>query len=1158
MIPASFSKELLHPDRLSEYDDDLSKLFVRLVYELFIDEYPTLSYHDGGGKDGAIDLWRDADNERHVFECKQFGTGRKQQAWESSLSSWKKVQKNFEKNLPHESCQSQYRPWFSDHQPRIVRYTFIVSCAIIPAPDRLDELRHEIKSAFEELSTKSSDLNHLKDIAVDVVDWNALRRRLEAQPQVFFKWFSNHLPPGLQQFTQDRHLSDFRRYQQENVLPYYSLRAHLEKHSSNDIPDEESLWNSLVEGAAGLVITGVSGVGKSRLMMELGKLALRDGWLVFEAVNVGAETIDRIARSHSSQGVLFLLDYLENLPAFRDIYLHIAQLASNGNKVRFIASARESFIKNEQILDDSDDSIIDFLHSPEEGEHSAWWRSYRRAAVSHITDHLGVEMHGGLSAEIPAVAVLESGLLRTKNSSSIDDSAKSWAEKHLRTLHGEKVSRKSLALVAAQCPLDEEAYARLSGDPRDAFIALINNGWIESRNTATSRSSYWVVHDYLADHIVLHWMETEGPRGLAKTAEIRALLHLAYSLNTLGSVIATLQRIVDKVQGFEIEVFSNLLESEITANREIWKLHRQDALYTRLLSPTAKVLLLHRLGDYWKGAESETWFQLEIAVLAKVLAAPSASRNSLPREAWEQFELLIVSLASAADERNMLVTYGLRLLPKNERLQQIAFDWLNKFADLFSATYVIRAWLDMNLPRKRIELAVGVWLSHFGKSVDAQFVLAAWLRASKADGVTRFKTEILEWCDKYSAEVVAQNVYSAWLEVGGSTQAITTHIQSWLAKNWALEDKPSFLFKRWLRAGGKVPVILPYLKQWLDRHGSSDSAAYVYSAAADVAELIQLIKEPMLAWIGANSNAAFAKPCLVEWLRAGRDRSLIAKHVRSWLSANGNSPEAGEVIEKWLVAKGKLEMVRPYAVNWLNMHGDSPYCCFLLKSLLEREDAPDDVLEFALRWLESNSRNQDAEIVLSAWLRGHHGVASVQQFVLNWCQCYPTETQARFIYEQWLLEGGNHQCVSPYILAWLARHGRELDAGRLLSALSRAGVSFDPFMENLKQWLECHSRKRDATFFYSAWLANSERDPTLIQNDICAWLKSNADWKDAEFVLNAWLKHAGTSTEIVRDGYVRWIAVHGKTFQANAVRKNWDAALERERKARIMEIHRKS
>lgn len=1147
MTPASFTMDSLHPDRVSEDNGALDKLFVRLVYDLFQGECRALSYHDGGGKDGAIDLCDDVGNERHVFECKQFGVGKKGLAWEAAQNSWKNVRKNLEKNLlrGHAGCQSQYRPWFNS-SPRIVRYTFIVSCTINPSPDRLDELRKNIESAFEELSAKSGELRHLKDIVVEVVDWNALRRKLEAQQQVHFKWFSNRLPAGLRQFTQDRKLSDFRRYQQEDVLPYYSLRAHLEKHPRESILDEDSLWKSLAEGAAGLVISGISGVGKSRLMIELGKLAEQDGWLVFEATNVGAETIDRVTRSHSSQGVLFLFDYLENLPAFRDISLHIVQLAGSGIKVRLIASARESFKKAEQIFDES---IIEFQHSPEGNEDSSWWDAYRVAAVEHITGHLGIEMKSDLPASIPAVAVLESGLLRANSSPADVESAKTWADRHLSTLRRENVSKRSLALVAAQCPFDDEAYSRLSDEPYAAFVVLKNSGWIEARDTETGYGFYWIVHDYLADQIVLHWMETEGPRGLAKSAEIRALLKLAYSLNTLGAVIATLQRIVGKVNGFGLDVFSSLLESEIAANRDIWKIHRQDVLYTRLLSPQAKILLLHRLGNYWQGAESLPWFQLEIAVLAKAFANTPKLKEGLQEEAWKQFESLIVTLVSAADERNMLVTYGLRLLPQNARLQQLALDWLGKFADHFDATYVIRAWLDMKLPWQRVEQAVGAWLSRFGNSVDAQFVLSAWLRATAEKGLARFSSEVIAWCEIYKSEIVAQHVYSAWLDATGSTQAISAYVQAWLAQNGILEEETSFLLKRWLRSGGKISPILPYLKQWVDCHGNAESASFVYSAAIDIAELRQLIQEPMLTWINTHPASANTRYCLIEWLRSGHDRGLIAKYVRDWLNAHGDELDAGEVIVKWLDAKGKLEMVLPYATKWLGAHGDSPYCSFLLKSLLEKENAPDEVLRIALRWLESRSRNLDAELVLSAWLRGHHGVDRIKWSVVEWCQYFPTEKQSRYIYEQWLLEGGSHDAVSLNITAWLASYDRELDAGRVLGALSGTNAQWDSYQGNMRRWLECYSRDREATYFYRAWL-DSGRNPTLIQDSISVWLENNAKWMNADFVLNAWLKCENTSTDIIRGGYEQWIAAHGQTFQARTVRKNWDAALGRERKAR--------
>lgn len=1152
MIPAGFDRDTLHPDRLHEYGASLDRLFVRLVFDLLHEEYPALSYHDSGGKDGAIDLWSDSGNERCVFECKHIGPRKNQQPWEAARNSWKEVHRHLENNLSRglNGCQPQYRPWFSDH-PRAVRYTYLVSCVVTPAPDRLDELRNDIKSAFEQLSTSASDLDHLKNVVVDVLDWNGLRLKLEARPQVVFKWFRDQLPIGLRQFTQDRQLLGFRRYQQEDILPYYCLRKHLEIQPQNSIQDEVSLWKSLAEGTPGIVISGISGVGKSRLMIELGKLAANDGWQVFETLpSISADTIDRVARSYSSQGVLFLFDYLENLPAFRDISLHIAQLAGSGIRVRLIASARESFARSDQIIDDS---IFVLQHSPEQGTQSGWWNSYRLAAFAHIVGHLGVVMPDDLRSDIPAIAVLESELKSAKDSPT---EAMHWASRRLAILQREKdIPKKCLALVAAQCPFDDNAYARLSDEHRAAFIALLNSGWIETRESEEGVRSYWVVHHYLADQIVLLWLEEDGPRGLAKTTEVRELLAHAYTLGTVSSVIATLQRVIGKVSGFGLADFSDLLQSEIAANSVVWRMHRQDVLYTRLLSPTAKVLLLYRLGDYWQGAEREDWFQLEIAALAKALAL-SGSADGLPDPIWMNFESLVLSLASVADERNMVVTYGLRLLPSNQSLQQIALDWLGRFADRFGATYVIRAWLDMRLPWRLVQPAVRIWLSRFGKSVDAQFVLAAWLRTAGAEGINQFRPEILAWCEKHECEVVAQHVYSAWLKAGGACQAISGSLQDWLTKNRTLEEEPSYLFRRWLRAGGIISVILPHLKEWLDHHAGADCASYVYSAAADVDGLKELVREPMLAWISARSTSPEARACIVAWLRGGHERGLVAKHVRDWLSANGNSLEAGEVIGKWLEAKGKLEMVLPYAKAWVALHGNSPYCSILLQTLLERELIPDEVRDLALQWLETRSGKHDTERVLSAWLRGHLGVEAIHRFVMEWCRSFPADPNARYIYEQWLLADAGYQPLFENILAWLSAHDRELDAGRVLAALLRAGAPWTLYKDHLIQWTRHNSQDRDATFFYHAWLADVGRKPSLIQKSITAWLEKHAEWKDADFVLNAWLKHTDAPTETVRVGYERWMAIYGKSSQARTVRENWEASIERERRARIDNIRR--
>lgn len=1145
MFPSYFGADVLHPDRLAEDEGALDKLFVRMVFDLYVGDYPTLSNDPGGGKDGAIDLWNDTDCKRTAFECKKIGHGIKQMPWKEARTRWHTVRDRLVENLPKgaEKCHGPYRAWFS-RDPHIAKYLFVVSCPIFPVSHK-DDLRREIKATFAELSQASSDLGHLQDILVEVVDWNDLRGRLEAQPTYLFKWFQDFLVPGLRQITLDRPIRGFRKYQHEQILPYYSIHAHLSLSPVDGIEDERQLWRTVIDNTSGLVISGAGGVGKSRLMMELGKLAQQDGWLVFEAEqNIKASVVERVARRHANSGVLFLFDYLENLPEFRNISLSLARFAGDGMRVRFIASARNSFAN-----DLFDDSVRVFRHAPDEGRHSDWWRTYRIAAIEHIGGHLGIPQ-GKLFTDIPAVAVLESELSSESTASGDDNSAKNWVGRRLSLLRRDGASRKSLALVAAQLPFREEYGERLPNEARVAFSILRNSGWIEIREEMAGRRSCWMLHDYLADQIVLDWLSRDPPQGMPKTPELRQLLGLAYLLGSLGSLIASLQRILGEVSGFGLDTFSSLIQAEIAANGDIWKAHRQDVLYTRLLSPQEKVLLLHRLGKYWQGAERETWFQLEIAALAKSIASHQEWRQEISVEAWRSLEAYVVSLASDADERNMLVTYGLRLLPANRELQLIAQQWLANYGDCFGATYVLRAWMDIGLPWRQVEAAVRIWLQRFAHSVDAQFVLAAWLRAAGNAGVRTFESEVVSWCFRYARAVEAQNVFSAWLDAGGIPATVQDGVAAWFSGNVYLEQDASHLLRSWLRADGDPKFVMGPLIEWLKAHQSTESASFVYTAASDKPELQGIAQAPMLDWIKARAVSPASAWCIAAWLRSGFPRGEVASIVREWLSVNIDSSEAGNVMAAWFHAKGKIEMVLPHLAVWLNRFGDTENARLMLRKLVERQAISDEAKSIACCWLQTHDDSRRAENVLSAWLNGGYGTAPIRESVVNWCAVFRTEPEARFLYEKWATAGGDADAIRDAAISWLQAHDQEVDAGRVLTALLKAGVRPQEYLTHLKAWTRCHDQCREASYFYCEWLSHDDLLPSGIRKSVWRWLEEHAEWRDADFVLNAWLKHKKSETEIVRPGFERWIARYHLTREGRTVVENWEAALARERMQR--------
>lgn len=1147
-IPGSFQDAVLHPDRLAEDGGALDKVFVRLVYDLFVGDYLSLSYHPGGGKDGAIDLWADANNCRTVFECKQIGHAIKQQSWEAARNRWRSVRKHLEDNLPRgvEKCHAPYRVWFSK-RPAIAKYFFVVSCPIFPVSHK-DSLEAEIRVTFESLSRTASDLGHLKDICVSVCDWNDLRGRLEARPTYLFKWFRDFSIPGLRHVSSDRQIGGFRNYQHDSVLPYYSIRRHLDSCPYELIRDEETLWKGLVTSSAGLVIAGTGGIGKSRLMAELGKLAARDGWLVLDALpNVTATGVESVARRHEASGVLFLFDYLESLPEFRKISLSLVQFAGNGLRIRFIASARESFVLSNEMFDESV-QVIDY--SPVGLPESEWWRKYRRTTCSHIASHLGLKGLQDLPTDIPAIAVLEFELERVAAGAIGVGAVDRWVRQRLDALRKDGISRKDLALIAAQCPLSTEVVEHLPEHLRKPFAILCNGGWIEIREGDEGYRQYWMIHDYLADRIVVDWLSVEVPRGLSPAAEIRELLRVAYALGTLGSLIATLQRTLNEISGFGLEAFSKLIESEIASN-DIWKLHRRDILYTKLLSPVEKITLLYRLAAYWVDATNESWFQLEIAVLAKAVTAQPGLISGIEPSAWLAFEKLVLSLAADADERNMLVTYGLRLMPDNSELQRISKSWLMQFGERFGATYVLRAWMEVGLPWRDVELAVRLWLQRFGQSVDAQFVLAAWLRSAKDNGIGTFAAEIRAWCNRYREVVEAQHVFSSWLRAGGAPATIRQDVQRWLSVNGHLEQEGSHLIRRWLRAGGDTNTIRPYLLAWVSLNASSESATFVFTAAAERVELQDLIREPMLEWIKAHPIFPGSWACISQWLVRGLPRALVAGAAREWLAANKETIDAGEVIGAWFRAGGTIDMVWQYVPSWLKRYSATRQAVFLLSELVKRESIPGEAKVIVPNWIMDNAATPDAEKVMSAWLSGKHGVDAIRNGVSCWCKTYATKPEARYLMEKWATAGGDAETIQGTAILWLSEHGTKLEAGRVLSALVKAGLSPREYGEHLRGWAALHKCAPDASYFYCEWLRKPNLLPTAISKSVTAWLEDNSNWVDADFVLNAWLKHEKADPDTIRTGYEKWMAHYSGDLRARIVQKHWEQAVERQRRRRL-------
>ena len=405
-----FTDDEVSPQLLKGGLDDA---FQRFVAEALSSRWEGLHVFPAAGKDGGIDLSVTTDI-RTVAECKIVGTD----DVATVTSRWNEVAARLEKHLVlpdgPSSGQSQYEPWYRSGLP-ISEYLFCVSASPKNQARRDDvkiELRDTIQSFFRGLVEKYPHLDHLKNLVVQILDWDDLV--VDLSPHQVYRWFHRTRPLGLIPLQETESLRSFRAYLRSEKLPYFSREDHLANVPAPDevtVPVEHELLQTVQQQRyAGIIISGAGGVGKSRLMYELGHLVRHQGSTVLEVsgrLRPGA--LEALAEQIEPQhDVLLLIDYIETQHDFIQFAQDIGSInATLELRLRYVACCRSSYFT---AIQNVGDSTADFLHVDLTFDHriADWLKSYRYGTVQHILNTTGVPdsvRHLEMCGQTPVLAV---------------------------------------------------------------------------------------------------------------------------------------------------------------------------------------------------------------------------------------------------------------------------------------------------------------------------------------------------------------------------------------------------------------------------------------------------------------------------------------------------------------------------------------------------------------------------------------------------------------------------------------------------------------------------------------------------------------------------------------------------------------------------------
>ncbi|WP_146048752.1 ATP-binding protein [Pseudanabaena sp. BC1403] len=812
----------------------------------------------------------------------------------------------------------------------------------------------------------------------------------------------------------------FREYLSSEKLPYYSRSAHLSIDPAPEnvaIPDEVALLQRLdSRDLTGLIITGSGGFGKTRLMLEIGRLALADNWLVFRVrERLKADGIYQLAEAiEVSQKVLLLIDYVETQQDFAELLETMNELNEDEDfQFKYIANCRTTHypsirdIYKHQQVDLSPDKALD------------WFKSYRRETVRHILQGSGLGATDDyllLCRDTPILAVFLAYLHSRERNADLaslvgEPSFGEWLIKRIRLSFQTPQIEKKLAFLITQFPLnDAVAETIYRGDYHQLFSRLANDGWIEQEELSMDLSDdrTWVtIHDVLADQILTHYLESNS-----KTTELFVceLLEFAVQVGSLRSTLYTLQRLIGLPQLNRLD-WLKILNQQMLRAPLAWKETRDVLIRNSLLSSIQTLSLLDRHEPVWEGIETEVDFQNSLAwnIRQYLSEAGSQTDNSISITLTKWIEKSIPQISRT----NLLLNWGLKLCPKI--VQEAALNWITIYPRKFQTHYLLVAWLESDLPSEAISFAVQQWCDQFPIDDHLSFVYKSWLDAG--GDKERIQSHLSAWLSDHATALETSFVYKSWLDAGGDKERIQSHLSAWLSSH-ATALEANFVYQSWLDAGGDKERIQSHLFEWLSLHATALEAQFVYYSWLDAGGDKERIQFHLSTWLSDHATALEANFVCKSWLDAGGDKEQIQSHLSTWLSVHATALETSFVYKAWLDVGGDKERIQSHFFEWLSLHATVLEADFVYKSWLNAGGDFQLIRSPLIQWLEQNQDFSEIDYICNAWLRAGGEFEIVREAAINWFNRNWQNEKATFLMQSLLMQRSLPLETLTCVLKW--------------------------------------------------------------------------------------------------------------------------------------------
>lgn len=982
----------------------------------------------------------------------------------------------------------------------------------------------------------------------------------------------------------------FQDYQYEQYIRYVSRDEFksLPGNQSLDLLTESDILTEFLdkEKYLGCIISGVGGIGKTRMMRELGLKAVEKDWEVITVKSFVDSLEPLFPVLDRGKKYLLVYDYLEENTSFNVEWLedYLESGAGKFQTIKLLANCRSTFKYHSGKYPGENPSVLDTeIYDDKEGE-----KLYRRAVANNILEsiegHQKVKDHLRAFGEItPAFAVFVKYLIQVDGESTEIVGFKdfsSWIKRRLAmTLRKGTESLGSiprdLVYLIPLFPMSESQVDRFEKEHPFYYSRLLRDKWVEQNLD----DQLIVVHDTLADEILqLHLKEN-------KSLDFDRFIRLSFTMACEWGAVESWLRSFERIQGqghikhFNTKIALRL--AKVLNEMEPGDLQTcYDLVSSPLFTSLGIVNMLQSSGAYFEEFLASKLTAFPLSVVAYQLAKELKNLEENPpttdpenqiqdfMKGWFHTFFNAQKTWINSHLSGRLVSSYIKLFELDDFAQTKTRTILAQKHLSKSQGFLISAWLDAKGDVSEVEKPMLAFLKSYGTSLEASFVLNSWINAG--GDAQLVIAHIQRFLEAQGANLQIRFLLKSWLDMGGDTAMVRENTVEFL-RHFSTNLEATFILSGWLEAGGEPELVQEFVVQYLQVNSDKAEARFAIKSWLDAKGDLEVIKpfvKNFLNHIGTKEEAPFV---LKPWLDAGGAHDLVKQPIIEYLDSHSESPEIRFVLTGWLDAGGSLETIEKYIINYFGLHAKSLDANFVYSAWLEAGGSHEFIRDFIAAYLEANRLNEETQYVFKAWLDtgGEKTLIESQllEFLMvrydtegsnylfkSWLlktsdtefifdqlvehlKLFSTHIDSQFLYKAWLDAGGDRTVVEPFIQEYLEAHSTSTEAPFVLKAWLDAGGAPSLIETPLVEYLSAHETNEKTNFVLTAWL-DSGGAHALVQQQMVKFLEANVDSEYSNYVIYAWLDSEGDAS-VIETAVVEYLKRFGTEDGANFILTAW-------------------